>query len=126
VTPLHKEWVALARDFTLFTNLHVQVRIQWYNPDGINADTRALYNRTPLADAVTNRIRMLRAAASSALQPVQGAILMQPVLQPGLQVQSLIASPFLSLLGGLNAQDASGNAMNAELALQLIQAALLR
>jgi hypothetical protein len=116
VTPLHKEWIALARDFTLFTNLHVQVRIQWYNPDGINADTRALFNRTPLAAAVSNRIRMLRAATLSAVQPVQGAILMQP--QP--------LSLFSLLGGGWNALDASGNAMDAELALQLIQAALLR
>jgi len=116
-TPLHKEWVALARDFTLFTNLHVQVRIQWYNPDGINADTRALFNRTPLGDAVSNRIRMLRLAANNMIQPVQGAILMQPVIPP--QPLSL-----LSLLGG--AWDISGNSMDANLALQLIQAALLR
>jgi hypothetical protein len=114
LTQVHRDWIAISRDFTLFTNLHVQVRPHWYNTDGIVHDTRALFNRTPLSDAITNRIRMLRVAANTMIQPVQGEILMQPVPQP------------LSLFSLMRSWDASGNVMDAELALQLIQAALLR
>ena len=121
LTQVHRDWIALARDFTLFTNLHVQVRVQWYHPDGVNRDTRALFNRTPLSDAVTNRIRMLRSVASNLVHPsaaVQGAVLVPAIQSPSISL--------LSLLGPWSVSDTSGNTMDAELVLQLIQAALLR
>ena len=121
LTQVHKDWIALARDFTLFTNLHVQVRIQWYNPEGVIRDTRALFNRTPLSDAVSNRIRILRSVASNLVHPsalVQGAILV-PALEPQ-------PSPLLSMLGIWPGVDISGNVMDSELAIQLIQNALFR
>jgi len=45
-TPLHNEWLLLVRDYTLYINLHIQVRPSWISTIGINYDIRALYART--------------------------------------------------------------------------------
>lgn len=60
VTPLHREWLALARDYTLFINLHIQARPTWYDDEFIFRDVRRLYSRTRPADPAGSRIRLTR------------------------------------------------------------------
>jgi hypothetical protein len=71
VTPLHREWLALARDYTLHLNLHIQPRPSWQDDTGIMRDVRRLYNRTDFAEAVSPRLRLLRGDASGAQVPPQ-------------------------------------------------------
>lgn len=47
-TVLHKDWLAMVRDYTLYINLHVQVRPHWYNVERIYVDVTKLYNRMML------------------------------------------------------------------------------
>ena len=60
VTPLTREWLALARDYTLFINLHIQARPSWYDDEFIYRDVRRLYSRTRPADPASSRIRLTR------------------------------------------------------------------
>jgi len=60
VTPLHREWLALVRDYTLHINLHIQPRRHWYHDIAIYTDVRELYRRTPLGDPAGPRLRLLR------------------------------------------------------------------
>jgi hypothetical protein len=46
-TPLHREWLDFCRDYTLYLNLHVQMRPHWYEEYIIHADAAALARRTP-------------------------------------------------------------------------------
>lgn len=69
VTSLHREWLALARDYTLHLNLHIQPRPSWHDDAGIARDVRRLYARTDFSEAVSPRLRLLRSDASGA--PVQ-------------------------------------------------------
>lgn len=45
-TPLHREWLELCCHYTMYQNLHVQIRSHWYTEEAIRADVRALYART--------------------------------------------------------------------------------
>lgn len=69
ITPIHREWLALARDYTLYINLHIQTRISWYDDDFIYRDVRRLYSRTILVDPAGSRIRLTRNAATTARTP---------------------------------------------------------
>jgi hypothetical protein len=60
VTPLHREWLAMARDYTLYMNLHIQTRDTWFSESFIHADVRRLYERTPLPEPTSSRVRTLR------------------------------------------------------------------
>lgn len=64
VTPMHQEWLRLVCDYTLYTNLHLQVRPDWHNTDYIYRDVRALYTRTELPEISTPRLRLLRRAST--------------------------------------------------------------
>jgi hypothetical protein len=66
VTSLHREWLALARDYTLHLNLHIQPRPSWHDDAGIARDVRRLYAQTDFSDAVSPRLRLLRGDASGA------------------------------------------------------------
>jgi hypothetical protein len=70
VTPLHREWLALARDYTLHLNLHIQPRPSWHDDAGIARDVRRLYARTDFSEAIGPRLRLLRSDASGAPVPV--------------------------------------------------------
>jgi len=109
-TPQHGEWLALVRDYTLYMNLHVQVRPTWTSPLAINADVRRLYNRTEFPDGVSVRVRQLRTAVRDGIR--------LPPTSTGWSMPLIIHPP----------RDASGGAgdMNEELILQLIQSALFR
>jgi hypothetical protein len=45
-TVLHREWLLLVRDYTVYINLHVQVRPAWRSAIDIRHDVRTLYRRT--------------------------------------------------------------------------------
>ena len=112
VTPLHIEWLQMCRDYTLYINLHVQVRRRWVSEEYIHADVRVLYARTTLPDATSIRMRTLREIA-------QGG---PPLTMPAL---SLFGLPALTIPTAVGTVDTSGN-ITPDLAIQLIQAALFR
>jgi hypothetical protein len=70
VTPLHREWLDLARDYTLHLNLHIQPRPSWHDDAGIARDVRRLYVRTDFSGVISPRLRLLRADASGSPTPV--------------------------------------------------------
>lgn len=136
-TALHREWLELARDYTLYVNLHVQVRSHWNTTTAIHRDVRALYSRTTLPDAASSRIRILRGAATGGPPP--------QLLLPALQLPAALPTGPLPGLGlgpstlfdmvfqqqqqpplPLPTDLSGGEEMTADLALQLIQAALFR
>ena len=45
-TALHREWLLMVRDYTVYINLHVQVRPTWRSAIDIRQDVRTLYRRT--------------------------------------------------------------------------------
>lgn len=115
-TPAHKEWLLLARDYTLYINLHIQVRPRWYSEDFIHADVRALYDRTDIPDVTSPRMRMLRTMLSEGLDTIIPAEPMPYSLQG---LTALLQPPPLII-------DISGGAMTNAMAIQLIQNALFR
>ena len=60
VTELHREWLSLAKDYTLYINLHVQARPHWHTRSNIYRDALQLFGRTPFAGAISSRMRILR------------------------------------------------------------------
>lgn len=108
-TPLHREWLEMVRDYTMYINLHVQIRPHWYNQDMIDRDVQRLYARTTIPEPASRRMTLLRTA-----------------MGPQLQTQAL-ASTSHDLLGiQIVPVDLSGGEMDYSLALQLIQQALFR
>jgi len=43
-TPLHREWLAFVRDYTMYVNLHVQTRARWVSDLVIYAEAQDLYH----------------------------------------------------------------------------------
>jgi hypothetical protein len=75
VTAIHREWLALVRDYTLHMNLHIQPRRHWYHDVAIYGDVRELFRRTPMEDPAGPRLRLLRATPGPSLRaPVSLAI----------------------------------------------------
>jgi hypothetical protein len=107
VTPLHREWLELVRDYTLYINLHVQVRASWYNEDLIYADVRRLYTRTSLPNPASQRLQLLQAATP------------HPLIPPEPQMFGLLGLPLLLQPAGLDT-------MTEAEAIQFIQNALFR
>jgi len=108
-TAIHQDWLRMARDYTLYINLHVQVRPHWYSDDHIYYDVRRLWDRTEIPDPASQRLRLLRTALTES-----NSI---PVPTIPLITQSLLFQAF---------PDASGSQMSADLAIQFIQNALFR
>ena len=57
-TALHREWLLLIRDYTVYINLHVQVRPAWRSVIDIRHDVRTLYRRTT-AELPSRGLRVL-------------------------------------------------------------------
>ena len=70
LTPIHREWLELARDYTLYMNLHVQVRPNWYTESLIYADVRALYSRTTIPEIVSQRLNLLHGNTINNVIPI--------------------------------------------------------
>ena len=60
ITPLHREWITFVQDYTLYMNLHVQVRPRWVNRVAIRQDVRELYRRTTIPPPISSRNLNLR------------------------------------------------------------------
>jgi hypothetical protein len=115
LTKFHRGWLNLVRDYTLYINLHIQVRASWTDESAIYADVRTLFRHTPLPDPTSNRVRQLRMALS-------GQTVIPPAHSLGLPL--LLRPPALPI----RVTDASGNdpMMEMTMALQLIQQSLFR
>jgi hypothetical protein len=57
-TALHRDWLLLVRDYTVYINLHVQVRPTWRSAIDIRHDVRTLYRRTT-TELPDRRLRVL-------------------------------------------------------------------
>lgn len=130
-TPTHQTWVTFCRDYTLYMNLHIQVRPQWHDTIHIYQDVRALYRTTRLVDVPpSTRIRVIRG------QPTVHPIPPPPVLEPLLSLQTTLFTTtettsglqgLLNLMMPLPPLDVSGNeTMTFDMAIQLIQNSLFR
>ena len=91
VTQLHHAWLAMARDYTLYMNLHIQTRDTWFSETYIHADVRRLYERTPLPEATSSRIRNIRTLFYDT--PGPGIVQQPPVSILPLTVQTLLGFP---------------------------------
>ncbi len=117
ITPLHREWLAFARDYTLYINLHVQTRDNWYTEEYIYRDVRRLYSRTNFADPAGPRLALLRdtmrrpapltmpygvldtAAGASGLNSLSALLATMPVIPPSTSSLSYIFSSYYDLSG---------------------------
>jgi hypothetical protein len=70
ITPMHREWLALIRDYTLYINLHIQTRVAWYDDGVIFRDVRRLYSRTRPVDPAGSRIRLTRDIGAARTPPI--------------------------------------------------------
>lgn len=89
VTHLHREWLELARDYTLHLNLHIQPRPSWHDDTGIARDVRRLYARTDFSGALSPRLRLLRSDVSGATPPGQFSMMASP---PGFDAADTLAA----------------------------------
>jgi hypothetical protein len=113
-TKYHRAWLNMARDYTLYINLHIQVRPSWHDEPSIYADVRQLFSLTPFPDPVSVRVRQIRTALNEAYT--------NPILGQNLGLPVFLRPPALPI-----GSDISGNSiMEMNLALQLIQQALFR
>jgi len=113
-TDFHRDWLAMVRDYTMYMNLHVQIRPSWHTRDHILADVRRLYARTWLPDPTSQQVRALRNLQQAPVLPP-----VQPLMPNSV---SLLGLPLVT-----NLQDISGGGgMGYNTALQLIHQALFR
>jgi len=102
VTESQRAWLLFIRDYTMYMNLHVQIRPHWISRAHINTDLRRLYDRTEIPNVTSTRLRALRNNSNTLTEPLPSIFSMQSI-----------------------ALDISGN-MPYDLAIQLIQSALFR
>jgi len=102
ITPLHREWLELARDYTLYINLHVQVRASWYTEDYIYGDVGRLYARSSMRPPVSERIQALHSDALHPLipaaPPMFGLLGLPLLLQPGAMEEVMTQAEALLLI----------------------------
>lgn len=112
LTPMHHEWLNLARDYTLYINLHVQARPHWYDDDAIFRDARQLFQRMRPADPAGPRVRLLRQVSAAGAAAVAGPRT-PPILtataaaQPGTLAAFGEASALVNLAALLSSQSPS-------------------
>lgn len=107
-TILHREWVALVRDFTLYSNLHVQVRPHWNSRAAIHADVRSLYART------TNTMRPVSVSNATSDSATSEPVLLQFTMR----LDPFSMGPALATAGSATA---SATAADADATLQMFQ-----
>jgi len=106
-THLHREWLQLVQDYTLYINMHVQPRVHWYSEEMIYADVRRLYGRTVLPDAIPAQVRIINNLNA----------------EPERSYLGVLGLPIVAELAWQSLFDISGTDTDA---LQLIQSALFR
>jgi hypothetical protein len=109
ITPLHREWLAFVQDYTLYINLHVQVRPRWINRAYIRRDVAELYSRTTIPTPTRTR----------AINLLPGTNLMTRLLMAPLE-------PRLDASGNPTPGAIQFSAEDNAMALQIIQNALFR
>jgi hypothetical protein len=124
ITQAHRDWLAMARDYTLWLNLHLQPRRGWSDEAAIYHDVRTLYSRTPMreTDTAGPRLRALRRRSATPAVPP----LIIPLRPP---TMASILFPFgtqLTPVGGLLDVSGGVDGMDSATALALIQQALFR
>lgn len=119
----HRAWLQFVRDYTLYINLHVQVRPDWVDEDAIHRDAGRLLAATRLPNTVSTRIQNLRLRAEELRTNAAG-----PVGLLGLPLTMTIplSMQTIDVSGGLTVNAGANSAMEMDMALQLIQSALFR
>lgn len=96
-TPVHQAWVAFCRDYTLYLNLHIQVRPTWYDTGNIYRDVRTLYANTPIREpAMSTRRRVIQGQTQTPTHqphPLFSFSLLPPLPAPETPLFSLLTSP---------------------------------
>jgi hypothetical protein len=143
-TPLHREWLELARDYTLYMNLHIQVRPNWHNETYIDMDVARLYARTvPNTRTIIRRTRPpiapqgvlagLPSALQGALTGLPSASQRAPSGTPSGTIIEMPHAPqegSIGLLGlplmilDISANDISGSDISYNAAIEMIRNAL--
>jgi hypothetical protein len=119
-TKIHRAWLNLVRDYTLYINLHIQVRPHWTDETAISADVRTLFRHTTLPDPTSARIRHIRNTVGQIRNTSTALLNLSPPPLHSLGLPLVLRPP------AFPPQDASGSLMEMDLALQLIQQALFR
>ena len=109
ITPLHREWLSFVQDYTLYMNLHVQVRPRWINRAYIRRDVAELYGRTTIPTPARRRPLNLLPGTN-----LMTRLLMAPA-EPRLDPSGNPIPPLIQF-----------SAADNDLALQIIQNALFR
>lgn len=109
ITPLHREWLSFVQDYTLYMNLHVQVRPRWINRAYIRRDVAELYGRTTIPTPTRRRPLNLLPGTN-----LMTRLLMAPA-EPRMDPSGNPIPPLIPF-----------SAADNELALQIIQNALFR
>jgi hypothetical protein len=81
-SPLHREWLSIVCDYTLYMNLHVQVRPYWYNQTYILMDIRRLYERSSMFREIIRPGTSTTHRSSQPAQQAQQAPSQQPQSEP--------------------------------------------
>jgi hypothetical protein len=84
-TPLHREWLAFVRDYTMYMNLHVQTRARWTSDLIIYAEAEDLFHRIGLAQQNNHTITHTQnmnniAMISTVTLPIEQLLLIQSAL----------------------------------------------
>lgn len=81
-TRLHRDWLSMVCDYTLYMNLHIQVRPNWYTQSYIRFDIRRLYDRSHFfREVVRPRASQTSTPVAPALvQQAPAAVAIQPTL----------------------------------------------
>ena len=108
ITQEHRTWLRLVRDYTLYINLHVQIRSHWFNDEWINRDIRALFNTTTFPNPRPARLQLAMAPLQQPQIPqttsqfitslVFGPTYGLPVI-PTTSYQELAPDPLLDISG---------------------------
>lgn len=90
-TPLHKEWLSLVCDYTLYMNLQIQVRPYWYSQSYILFDVRRMYERShSFRDII--RPRTIAQSPSTNILTAAPTVTSQVAAQVGAQVASQVSA----------------------------------
>jgi hypothetical protein len=100
VTAIHREWLSMARDYTLYINLHVQVRAHWHTEERMYRDVRLLYERTIPAEVPSQRMMMLRDTINYIPPPLPmfGLLGLPRILHPILDISGNITEELMVAL----------------------------
>lgn len=92
-TAVHQAWVAFCRDYTLYINLHIQVRPHWYDTGNIYRDVRTLYANTPIREPpLSTRLRVIRNQLAHPVPQILPFSLLAPLPAPDVPAFSLFPS----------------------------------